>query len=322
MNERVRAISGVGASAVSTHVLLDGTGLASKMKLAGQEDAEAISIQADAVGLDYFRIMGISVIDGRNFQESDGAEVSAYGWGIVNRTMAEKLWPGRTAVGQQFHVFGIPEPYIVVGVVTDSQYEMLGEPPRPYLYIYYDQAPGLKKLTLHVKTAGDPRPLLATIQREIRAVDPDLPLVNVRTMSDVLTQAMWVPRTGAGLLTLFGAIALLLAVVGTYGVTAFFVTQRRREIGIRMALGASPARILLPVMRRTFVPALVGLVLGLAAAWFGGRLVGSLLIGIAPTDAASFGGATLVLGFAAATASLLPALGAMRLDAARVLRRE
>src|SRR5260370_40466279 len=111
--------------------------------------------------------------------------------------------------------------------------------------------------------------MLGTIQREIQAADPNLPLVNVRTMSDVLTQAMWVPRTGAALLTLFGAMALILAVVGTYGVTAFFVTQRRREIGVRVALGATPANILFRVMRQTFIPTLVGVGLGLAASYFG-----------------------------------------------------
>src|SRR5260370_13335031 len=130
--------------------------------------------------------------------------------------------------------------------------------------------------------------MLGTIQREIQAADPNLPLVNVRTMSDVLTQAMGVPRTGAALLTLFGAMALILAVVGTYGVTAFFVTQRRREIGVRVALGATPANILFRVMRQTFIPTLVGVGLGLAASYFGARLCGSLLIGLAPTHVTSF----------------------------------
>ena len=320
VNERMRAIPGVVSSAVASHVLLDGAGLASNIKLAGQEDGEALSVEAGAVGLDYFRTMGISVIAGRSFQESDAAEVSEFGWAIVNQTMAEHLWPRRDAVGQQFQVLGIREPYIVVGVATDSQYDTLGEFRRPYFYIYYDQTPGLKKLTLHVKTASDPRPMLGTIQREIQAADPNLPLINVRTMSDVLTQAMWVPRTGAALLTLFGAMALILAVVGTYGVTAFFVTQRRREVGIRVALGATPANILFRVMLRTFIPTLVGMGLGLAASYFGARLVGSLLIGVAPNDAKSFGSAVAVLATAAGAASLLPALSAMRLDSARVLR--
>ncbi len=322
VNERVRTIPGVVASAVSTHALMDGTGLSLKIKLAGQEDTEALTIQSDGIGLEYFKVMGMSVADGRNFQESDAGAVSAFGWGIVNQTMAQQLWPGRSAVGQQIHVAGIKEPYIIVGVVSDAQYESLGELKRPYFYVYYDQAPGLKKLTLHVRTAGDPRPLLGTIQREVQAADPNLPLVNVRTMTDVLTQAMWVPRTGAALLMLFGTVALVLAVVGTYGVTAFFVTQRRREIGIRVALGASPGKILFTIMRRTFVPAIIGLALGLSAAALGGQFVENMLIGVKPIDPASFASAILVLAVAAAAASLWPATAAMRLDPARVLRRE
>ncbi len=319
VNERIRAIPGVISSAVASHVVLDGAGLASKIKLAGQEDAEALSVEAGAVGMDYFRTMGMSVVAGRGFQESDGAQVSEFGWAVINQTMAQ-LWPGRDPVGQRFQVLGIKEPYIVVGVVSNARYDTLGEAERPYFYIDYDQTPGLKKLTLHVQTATDPRLMLGTIRREIQAVDPNLPLVNVRTMSDVLTQAMWVPRAGAALLLLFGAMALILATVGTYGVTSFFVTQRQHEIGIRMALGATPVNILSRVMRRTFLPALAGAGVGLGAAFLGARLVESLLIAVPPTDAKSFGSAVVVLAAAAAAASLLPALSAMRFDPARLLR--
>ena len=318
--ERTRAVPGVVSSAVATHVLLDGAGLVSKIKLAGQEDAEALSVEAGAVGMDYFRTMGISLVAGRSFQESDGAEVSEFGWAVVNQTMAKRLWPRRDPLGQRFQVVGIKEPYVVVGVVTDAQYDTLGESGRPYFYIYYDQTPGLKKLTLHVQTASDPRLILGEIKREVQAADPNLPLINVRTMSEVMTQAMWVPRTGAALLVLFGAMALVLAAVGTYGVTRVFVALRRREIGIRVALGATPANILSRVMLRTFMPALAGVGLGLAAAYLGAQLVGSLLFGVAPTDATSFGSAVVVLALAAGAASLLPALSAMRLDPARLLR--
>jgi predicted permease len=322
VNDRLHAVPGIISSAVASHVLLDGAGLASKIKLAGHEDAEAISVEAGAVGIEYFRTMKIPIVGGRGFQESDAAEVSEFGWAVVNRTMAQQLWPATDAVGQKFHILGIKEPYVVVGVVSDSRYDTLGEARRPYFYIYYDQAPGLKKLTLHVLTTGDPRPMLATIQREIQAADPNLPLIKARTMSDVLDAAMWVPRTGAALLLLFGAIALSLAVVGIYGVTAFFVRQRRREIGIRLALGASMARITWLVVRRTMVPTLVGFVLGLIASSVGGQLFGSLLIGINPTDPRSFAIALATLAAAAAAASVVPAFAAMRLDLIPILRRE
>src|SRR5260370_3309140 len=164
--------------------------------------------------------------------------------------------------------------------------------------------------------------MLGRMQREIEAAAPTRPLMSVRTMSDVLKQAMWVPRTGAALLMLFGTMAVIRAVGGCYSVTAFLVTQRQREIGIRVALGATPANILFPVVRRTFIPTLVGMGLGLAVSYFGARLVGSLLIGVTPTDAKSFGSAVVVLAVAAGAASLLPALSAIRLDPATVLRRD
>ena len=320
VNDKLRAVPGVISSAVASHVLLDGAGFASKIKLAGQEDAEALSIEAGAVGLDYFRTMQIPIIAGRGFRESDAA--SELGWAVVNHTMAERLWPCADAVGQRFHVLGVSETYVVLGVVSDAQYDTLGERRRPYFYIYYDQTPGLKKLTLHVLTAGDPRQMLPTIQQEIQAVDPNLPLINVRTMSDVLSAAMWVPRTGAALLLLFGAIALSLAVVGIYGVTAFFVRQRRREIGIRLALGASAASLVWLLVRRTLAPTVVGFLLGLAASSVGGRLVAGLLIDVSPTDPKSFGTAILALAAAAGAASVLPAVAAMRVDLVPVLRRE
>src|SRR5204863_6522779 len=131
---------------------------------------------------------------------------------------------------------------------------------------------------------GDSRRLLPTIQAEIHAADRNLPLINARTMSDVLRDAMWVPRTGAALLLMFGSIALSLAIVGIYGVTAFFVRQRRREIGIRLALGATTADIVGLVMGRTLAPTLAGLVLGLAASYGGRRLLTGLMSGVAAAE--------------------------------------
>ncbi len=278
-------------------------------------------MRAQAVGLDYFRTLDLRLIDGRLFRDTDSGE-SKYGWAIVNETLARTLWPGRPPVGEEFQFVGIPEPYQVVGVVADSQYETLGEQPQPYFYIYYDQAPGLKKLALFVRTAGDPTPLLSVIEREVQAIEPRLPLVELRTMADVLQQAMWAPRAGAFVLIAFGGIALLLASVGTYGVTTFFVTRRWREIGIRVALGAQPTTVVITMMRTTFVPCLVGIALGLVVAYAGTQFVDTLLIGIEASDALSFGAAAVALLIAAALAAGRPAVMALRVDSAQLLRRE
>ena len=210
---------------------------------------------------------------------------------------------------------------MVIGTVADSKYESLGEDPRPFFYIFYNQAPGLKRLTLFVKTAGDPG-VAPGDRAAIHAADPSLPLVNVRTMSDVLSGAMWAPRTGSALLALFGAMALILAVVGTYGITAFLVRQRQREIGIRLALGSRRASVLVSVMRWTLLPALAGIACGITVVLIGGKQIAGLLIGVAASDPLSFGAATGLFSVAAAAASLVPALAAARLEPARVLRRD
>ena len=213
VNERMASIPGVITSAVSSYVVLDGAPLASKIRLVGQPEAEALAIRAQAVGLEYFRAMDIALLEGRTFRPTDTV-TSAFGWAIVNQTMANQLWPGRTVIGQRFEILG-PGEYEIIGLVADSQYETLAEAPQPFFYIFYDQAPGLKKLTLFVRTIGDPRALLSTIERDVRAVDPNLPLLSVRTISDVMNRAMWVPRTGSALLTMFAVISLVLAAIGT-----------------------------------------------------------------------------------------------------------
>jgi len=319
VNERVSAIPGVVTSAVASHVVLEGPGLESNIRIRGRVTAEPMGVHAQAVGLNYFRALGLRLVSGRSFRAND-SDSSQFGWAIVNETMAARLWPGQSAIGQQFAIAGIPEPYVVVGVVTDSQYESLGEKPRPFFYIYYDQAPGLKKLTLYVRTSVPPATLLPAIEREIHAVDPRLPLTNLRTMKDVLAAATSASRAGSGLLGLFGLIALALALIGTYGVTAFLVSQRNREIGIRIALGASQRSVLLPLVRWTLAPALVGIGAGALVIVSGGRWVTGLLVGLRADDPLSIAVATLTLAVSAGVACLLPALRALRLDPVRVLR--
>jgi ABC-type antimicrobial peptide transport system permease subunit len=265
--------------------------------------------------------MALVIREGRAFQPGDDTS-SKYGWAVVNETMAERIWPNRSPIGERFEITGIPEAYVVVGVASNSQYEALGEKPQPFFYIYYDQTPGLKKLTLYVRTAVDPASVLPAIVREIRSLDRNLPLTDVRTMGDVLTKATWASRAASVLLGSFGALALALALVGIYGVTAFFVNRQRRDIGIRMALGASPRNAIAPIIRSTFVPAVAGTILGALVAAVGARSVAGLLVGVSPNDPLSIcAAATILLGCAGA-ASLLPVGVALRRDPITALRGE
>ncbi|PYP63373.1 MAG: hypothetical protein DMD26_14715, partial [Gemmatimonadetes bacterium] len=321
VNERMKAVPGVVSSAVASHVVLDGSGLESRIRVAGHVSAEALGVHAQAVGLDYFQTMGLAILDGRAFRQGDDTS-SRFGWAVVNATMAERIWPGRSAIGERFEITGIAEPYVVVGVVSNSQYETLGEKTQPFFYIYYDQSPGLKKLTLYVRTSVDPASVLPAVVREIRGIDRNLPLTDVRTMSDVLRKATWAARAASALLGSFGVLALALALVGTYGVTAFFVNRQRRDIGIRMALGASSRSAIAPIIQSTFVPALVGTVCGAVVAAVGARFVAGLLVGVSPDDPLSICAAATILLACAGAASLLPARAALRQDPVATLRGE
>ena len=321
VNERMQSIPGIASSAVASHVVLDGSGLESRIRVAGHVAAEAIGVHAEAVGLDYFKTMGVAILEGRAFQRGDDTS-SQFGWAVVNATMAERIWPNRSVIGERFEIMGISEPYVVVGVVSNSQYETLGEKPQPFFYIYYDQSPGLKKLTLYVRTTVAPASVLPAIVREIRGIDRNLPLTDIRTMGDVLTKATWVSRAASVLLGSFGVLALALALVGTYGVTAFFVNRQRRDIGIRMALGASSRNAIAPIIQSTFVPAVVGTIFGAVVAAVGARSVAGLLVGVSPDDPLSICAAATILLVCGGAASLLPVRVALRQDPIAALRGE
>ncbi len=318
--ERINRIPGVTSSTISSHVVLDGPGLQSKITLPGRADAEDIGAHAQAVGRDYFRTMGLAVAAGRTFREDDSAP-SKFGWAVVNMTMAQTVWPDRPAVGQRFAISGIPEQYEVIGVVANSQYESLGETAQPFFYIYYGQATGLKKLSLYVRTAVDPASVLPAIARAVHDEDAQLPLIDLRTMADVLRKATAAPRAGSILLSAMGFLSVMLALMGTYGVTAFVVGRRRRDIGIRRALGASNSEVLLPFIRSTFLPALMGVVIGAALTVMASRLLSGLLVAVKPSDPVSLASATLII-VGSALATFVPAMSAIRSNVAVVLRNE
>jgi predicted permease len=284
----------------------------------GAEDLtgpDGIYITTNEVTPDYFALLGLEPLAGRVFHESDderGRPVA-----VVNETMARRFWPGQEATGRQIRWPTGGTPIEVVGVVPDVRYATLGEEPAPYMYLplAQDYAPAV---TLHVRTAGEPA--LPELVGEIRALDPDLAVFDPRSMQESVDQALWGARTAASLLPGFGLLALLLAATGVYAVTSQLLAQRRRELGLRVALGATPSSILSLVLRQSgrVVAAglVVGSVLGLAAL----RLVEGLLYGVAPAQAALSLVGPALLGVAALVASLVPARAAARMDPLATLR--
>jgi putative ABC transport system permease protein len=269
----------------------------------------------------YFRTLGVPLLAGREFAEADtpGARPAA----VVNETMARAFFPGRDPVGGRIKIGGSDRPqnqYMdVVGVVADVKYRGLAEAAAPALYIPHAQAP-FDSMYVVARASGDPAALVGGVRAEVWAMDRDLPLSQVHTMDQLLSETVAQPRFRTLLLALFSGVAALLAAVGIYGVMAYTVSQRTHEIGVRMALGARPRDVVRLVVGKGMALALVGVAIGLPGAFLAGRLLSGLLFGVGPSDPATFAGVTVLLTFVALLACYLPARRAARVDPMTALR--
>ena len=273
-----------------------------------------------AVSPDYFRAMGIPLLRGRSFTEQDRAGAPRVA--IINETLARRFFPDEDPIGKRIHVTNGPETFReIVGIVGDvRQYGLEREPPAQ-AYEPYLQEP-FAGMSLVVRAAADPANLSAAIRQEVFALDKDQPVASVRTLEEVLAASVAQRRFSMTLLGVFGGIALLLASVGIFGVMNYTVAQRTHEIGIRMALGAQRRDILRLVVGQGMTLTLVGVALGLVAAFAGTRLMASLLYGVSATDPLTFTGVALLLALVAFLACYLPARRAMKVDPMIALRYE
>jgi putative ABC transport system permease protein len=266
----------------------------------------------------YFAAVGVPLLKGRDFTDADREDTELVA--IINETTAKLYWPGQDPIGKRFKHRLNPNYYTVVGVARDAKYNGLGSDALPHLYYpalqYYTPA-----MALIVRTSGDPEPLVPTIGRVIRQLDDTMPLPMSSTMFDVMRGNLWRARLGATLLAVFGLLAVTLTAVGIYGVMAYSVTQRTREIGIRMALGAEHAGVLRMVLRHGVKLTCLGVAIGLVAAFGTTRLIASLLF-VSPTDGWAFVAVSVSLAAVALLASFLPARRAARVDPLVALRHE
>jgi predicted permease len=323
--ERARAVPGVEAATLATELPL-GLG-ASRMGLTiegyTRQPGEDAEVHGAFVGPGYFETLRIPLLRGRGFTDQD--RQSAPGVAAVNEAFAQRYWPGQDALGKrlQLGVGVTPEDpaWEVVGVVKTGKYVTLGEEPRPFFYMPVLQV-YRPSATLLVRAAGGPARALPAVRTAVQELDRSLPLFDVKTMEQHLGTTLLPARLAGAVLGLFGGVALLLAAVGIYGVMAYAVAQRTREIGIRMALGARPADVLRLVIAQGMGLTLVGMAIGLAAAFGVTRFLASLLYGLSPTDPVTFLGVSLLLAGAAFLACYLPARRAMRVDPAIALRYE
>jgi putative ABC transport system permease protein len=240
---------------------------------------------------------------------------------VINEATVKQFWPDQDPLGKRFHFFGESELRQVVGVVKNTVVNQIGETPQPvvYLPITQDYSPAV---TIQVRTTGEPEAVIGGVRAQIQELEPSMAITNVQTVREILDQGLWAPRAGAGLLTVFGALALILAAVGVYGVLSYSVSQQTREIGIRMSLGAQRAQVLRLVVGQGLRLAAVGLVLGLFLAFVLTRLLSSLLFGVSTSDPLTFGVVAAVLLIVAALACYIPARRAIAVDPVIALRYE
>jgi len=322
---RISNLPGVVSAGYTTSVPLQWPGGSNGFILDGPPPPPNLAANAlhRQVSPGYFETIGIPLREGRYLDQRDdqnGQKVM-----LVNQTMAAKYWPQQSAVGKRIK-FGDDAPWItIVGVVADVRQMGMDQPVKQEMYLPFKQVEGFhfyKPRDLVIRTEGDPQQLVAAMRREIHAVDPNQPVSNIATLDETFDQGTQRRRVGMTLLVAFALLALLLAVIGIYAVLAFFVTQHRPEIGVRVALGAQKRDILGLIFKKGMALALAGVVIGIAGAMAITRLMASLLFGVTPVDALTFAAVSICVLAVALLACYIPARRATKVDPLIALRYE
>ena len=327
--ERVRQLPGVESAAVVMPLPLTGNMMQNLVTIEGRPPlapGERLVTNTRLASADYLRTMGIPLLKGRNFTEHDDADAPDVF--IVNETFVRQYFPNEDPIGRRIKLSlraGPDKPDAngeIIGVVGDVKHHTLDKESGPECYvpiIKYTDA----YMTVMARTASsDPATLAATLRAAVQQVDPDQPVFDIQTMNQVLARSVATRRFNMLLLGLFASIALLLAGVGIYGVMNYSVSQRTHEIGIRMALGAQASDILKMVVGQGMILTLLGVALGLVAAYFLTRVMTGLLYGVSATDPLTFAGVSLLLMAVALVACLVPARRATKVDPMIALRYE
>jgi predicted permease len=323
LRQELTAIPGVTeVSAATVPAMMNGFGFQT-VRVQGYDPAtgEEMNSMVNSVGPGYFATLGVPLLQGRDFTDSDvdgGQRVA-----IVNEAMANRFWKGENPIGRRFgRQSEIGSEIQVVGVVRDSRFANLRDDVRMSYYIPLAQSGPLNGFTFYVRHRAAAAAIAPAVRQAVARVDPRLPVYDFRTMESQIAESMYIERLVSSLSALFGLLALGLAAVGLYGVMSHAVAQRRREIGIRMALGAERGSVLWQVLRQVLALAIAGVLLGLPVAVGAGRFIESLLFGLPPVDPATFTAAAAVLIGVAVLAGYVPARRAMRIDPVVALRDE
>ena len=316
--EKAGALPGVQGAAIAQVPPLAG-GFARSVFPEGADTTTTgrILVQVNSVSTGYFQTIGIPIVRGRDFTRADAAAAPRVV--VVNETMATQFWKGEEPLGKRFKFFGDQDFTTVIGVAKDSKYNGVAEDPQNFIYQPLSQY-YTAEATLHVRTAADAASLASAVRNAARELDPSLSVFDVRTLEEQVGDSLQPLRMNALILIVFGGLALLLASIGLYGVASYSVSQRTREIGVRMALGAQPSSVVGLVLGHGMVLVAAGLAIGLVAAYVAAGLMRSLVVGVSPHDPVTFAGTVAVLGVIALVASYIPARRATRIDPLIALR--
>ncbi|HEY7544605.1 MAG TPA: FtsX-like permease family protein, partial [Blastocatellia bacterium] len=325
--KKISTLPGVEAAGVIDNVPMGGNNSQASFTIEGLQVAPGESSPHGDVHMaspDYFKAIGISLIRGRFFNEHDTMDSSPVV--IVDETLAERYWPGEDAIGKRMGAFfdranGQVRMREIVGVVSHVKQYGLDGKSRVQYYFPLSQRPQ-PAMFMVVRTTPEPSGMVASVRSAIQSVDRDQPVFRVRTMETIVSESMAQKRFATYLLGIFAAVAMLLAVIGIYGVMSYSVSQRTHEIGIRMALGADQGDVMRLVVGRGMFLAIIGVAVGLAGAFAATRLMESLLFGVTATDTITFVVIPFALAAVASVASYLPARRATRVDPMSALRCE
>ncbi len=265
----------------------------------------------------YFQTAGVSILEGRGITELDRATSQPVA--VINQKFAQDYWPGQKAVGKRIRVPGEEQTRDIVGVARTANYTSWGEPPQVCVFIPLKQN-HLPSMTLYVRSYGDPAQIIEPVRREIGGVDSQVLVSAIRTGQQIADGSLFQARMGVILLGVFGLLALGLASIGLYGILAYAVHERRREIGVRMALGASRSTVMQLIVKQGMLLVSIGVAIGLVAALLVGRILSGMLYGVGAADPVSLLAATAVLGGVALLACYVPARWATRVDPLVALR--
>jgi len=281
---------------------------------------KGLVLDVTRVSPEYFATIGVPLLQGRNFNDADTPKSPRVA--IVNETMAHKFWPNENAVGKRFRLRGLDGPEVeIVGIAADHKVNSLGESPAPYIHYAISQAPDPAEIIV-TRGRGDAAPLLANVRREIAAIEPNAVFLDNQTMDAQVAATLLPARLGAIAVSIVGAVAMALAAIGLYGVIAYAVARRSREIGIRMALGAQPSAVVRMVLRQGLGLAAVGLGVGIVIALGAATALSKALYGISIVDPIAWGVTLATLLTVAALANVVPARRASIIDPSAALRAE